>query len=367
MKRLLLAFCMILGLSGCGEDKKPVEVADTDVYISYADEVKLSEEKKLNYEGYFLGDFINVSTALDLFGGSLDSLVYGWNWELSMKTYSGSDVKLEEGEGESLWGKPVEDEKEPDKEDVEKESSEDIEGSANEELENSEPKIILETTGSSEKLVDIVNKEIVMKKGQVFQILPVYVEPIEEDSEEVITEETDKKEESSEEQEAEGTEEQEEVEPLKENLKSIVVINYSNEDKTLKYCVENGWYTIELNNYVDCFGMKPLENEESIPESEIFKRISELLGNPTIVWEKPLEANEYANNIRRDVFAYEFPEYVLLAEVSESKNEVHLDSFYYIPNGLWYESKEYTGMKNIYKSSYIEIDKSQLPDIEVEE
>ena len=359
-------------LGGCNRSSEPVEhyIGVTD--SGYVDSIKLSGIKRNNYTGYFLGDGISVETALELSNENLNSLCYGWNWELSDKKYNGDKIKLEEGESEKLWGveKEVENSNEGsgsgenseglDKEGIEDKQEESSEGKPEDNSEEVETEIVVETSGTVEKLSDITGRELTLKSGQILTILPNYIEPIAEESElDGDTEGTEEEPFDNETETSEG-EVQEETEPLAETLKSVVVTNYSKEDKTIKSCVESGWYTIQLDNYTECFGMKPLENEEEIPKDEVFSRLSESLGNPTIVWEQLTDDANYVNGAIQMIYAYEFPEYTILSGVVKDT----INSMYYIPKSLWLQSDEYSGMKALYSASYIEIDKSELPEVE---
>lgn len=363
----LLLGSVVLG--GCNRGDEPVEhyIGVTD--SGYVDSIKLSGVKRNNYMGYFLGDGISVETALELSNENLNNLCYGWNWELSDKKYNGDKIKLEEGESEKLWG--VEREVENingdsdagesseslGKEDIEDKQEED---NSEENSEEVETEIVVETSGTVEKLSNITDTELTLKSGQVLTILPNYIEPIVEESElDSSTEGTGEESVVDEKETSEG-EVQEETKPLAETLKSIAVTNYSKEDKTIKSCVESGWYTVQLDNYIECFGMKPLENEEKIPENEVFSRLSESLGNPTIIWEQPTDDANYVNGTIQMVYAYEFPEYTILSGVVKD----NINSMYYIPKSLWLQSDDYSGMKALYSASYIEIDKSELPEVE---
>lgn len=369
MRKNLVMVSILLGsvvLGGCNRSSEPVEhyIGVTD--SGYVDSIKLSGVKRNNYMGYFLGDGINVETALKLSNENLNNLCYGWNWELSDKKYNGDKIKLEDGESEKLWGveKKVENGNEVVSEDDvggnEDKPEESNEDKSEENSEGVETEIVIETSGTVEKLSDITNKELTLKSGQVLTILPNYIEPIVEDGElDDDTEGTGEESIDDEKETGEG-EVQEEAEPLAETLKSIVVTNYSKEDKTIKSCVESGWYTVQLNNYIECFGMKPLENEEEIPKDEVFSRLSESLGNPTIIWEQPTDDANYVNGAIQMIYAYEFPEYTILSGVVKNT----INSMYYIPKSLWLQSDEYSGMKALYSASYIEIDKSELPEVE---
>lgn len=372
MRKNLVMVGLLLGsvvLGGCNRGDEPVEhyIGVTD--SGYVDSIKLSGVKRNNYTGYFLGDGISVETALELSNDNLNSLCYGWNWELSDKKYNGDKIKLEEGESEKLWG--VEREVENidndsdagesseglDKEDIEDKQED---GNPEENSEKVETEMVVETSGTVEKLSDITSKELTLKSGQVLTILPNYIEPIVEESELDGNIEGTEEESAVNEKETSEGEVQEEAEPLAETLKSIVVTNYSKEDKTIKSCVESGWYTVQLDNYIECFGMKLLENEEEIPENEVFSRLSESLGNPTIIWEQPTDDANYVNGTIQMVYAYEFPEYTILSGVVKDT----INSMYYIPKSLWLQSDDYSGMKALYSASYIEIDKSELPEVE---
>ncbi len=361
-------------LGGCNRSSEPVEhyIGVTD--SGYVDSIKLSGVKRNNYIGYFLGDGISVETALELSNENLNNLCYGWNWELSDKKYNGDKIKLEEGESEKLWGVEKEVEngnegsgeesemvlEEDDKEGNEDKQEESNEGKPEENSEEVETEIVVETSGTVEKLANITGKELTLKSGQVLTVVPNYIEPIVEEEE--LNGDTEGTGEEHVDNEIEISEEvvQEETEPLAETLKSIVVTNYSKEDKTIKSCVESGWYTVQLNNYIECFGMKPLENEEEIPKDEVFSRLSESLGNPTIIWEQPTDDANYVNGTIQMIYAYEFPEYTILSGVVKDT----INSMYYIPKSLWLQSDEYAGMKALYSASYIEIDKSELPEVE---
>lgn len=389
-------------LSGCNSEE-PVEHYIGVSPEGYEDTVKLSVVKKNNYSGYFLGEGVSLETALDLSNESLNSLCYGWNWELSDKKYNGDAIKLEEGEPEELWGVEREVEKEEeDLEDIEEgeENAEDKEtdgtdevkedevGKAENEEDNGEEEdkkeeepeeveteIVVETSGVVKTLAEITGSEVILKSGQVLTILSNYIEPVEEGStngnEEGTAEsesegETEEKADSSEgENSEEPTEdseiaEEEEKEPPAEVVKAITVTNYSNENRTVKSCVENGWFTLQLDNYIDCFGMKPLETEDEIPSDEVFTRLSESFGNPTVIWEQPTNSENYSKGVYQMIYAYEFPEYTLIAGVVGDS----INTMYYLPKGIWLGNKEYVGMKELYSSSYIEIDKSELPEIE---
>lgn len=375
MRKNLVMASILLGsivLGGCNRSSEPVEHYIGVNDSGYVDSVKLSGVKRNNYTGYFLGDGISVETALELSNENLNSLCYGWNWELSDKKYNGDKIKLEEGESEKLWGveKEVENSNEGsgagesseglDKDGIEDKQEESSEGKQEDNSEEVETEIVVETSGTVEKLSDITGRELTLKSGQVLTILPNYIEPVVEESEldgdiegtgeELIDNETET---------SEG-EVKEEKKPLTETLKSVVVTNYSKEDKAIKSCVESGWYMVQLDNYTECFGMKPLENEEEIPKDEVFSRLSESLGNPTIVWEQPTDDANYVNGVIQMIYAYEFPEYTILSGVVKDT----INSMYYMPKGLWLQSDEYSGMKALYSASYIEIDKSELPEVE---
>lgn len=377
MRKNLVMASILLGsvvLGGCNRSSEPVEhyIGVTD--SGYVDSIKLSGVKRNNYIGYFLGDGISVETALELSNENLNNLCYGWNWELSDKKYNGDKIKLEEGESEKLWGVEKEVEngnegsgeesemvlEEDDKEGNEDKQEESNEGKPEENSEEVETEIVVETSGTVEKLANITGKELTLKSGQVLTVVPNYIEPIVEEEE--LNGDTEGTGEEHVDNEIEISEEvvQEETEPLAETLKSIVVTNYSKEDKTIKSCVESGWYTVQLNNYIECFGMKPLENEEEIPKDEVFSRLSESLGNPTIIWEQPTDDANYVNGTIQMIYAYEFPEYTILSGVVKDT----INSMYYIPKSLWLQSDEYAGMKALYSASYIEIDKSELPEVE---
>ena len=368
MRKNLVMASILLGsvvLGGCNRSSEPVEhyIGVTD--SGYVDSIKLSGIKRNNYMGYFLGDGISVETALELSNENLNNLCYGWNWELSDKKYNGDKIKLEEGESEKLWGveKEVENSDglgEDTKEGNEDKQEESNEGKPEDNSEEVETEIVVETSGTVEKLADITGKELTLKSGQVLSVVPNYIEPVvEKDELDGDTEGTGEEPVNTEKETSEG-EVQEETEPLAETLKSIVVTNYSKEDKTIKSCVESGWYTVQLNNYIECFGMKPLENEEEIPKDEVFSRLSESLGNPTIIWEQPTDDANYVNGKIQMIYAYEFPEYTILSGVVKDT----INSMYYIPKSLWLQSDDYAGMKALYSASYIEIDKSELPEVE---
>lgn len=413
LRRNIVIASIVLGsvlLSGCNNEG-PVEHYIGVSPEGYEDTVKLSGVKKNNYSGYFLGEGITIETALDLSNESLNSLCYGWNWELSDKKYNGDAINLEEGESEELWGVEREVEREEnleeakDEEDSTDEAKSDTEGvkkdgegeAENEEAENEEgegkedkkeeepeeveTEIVVETSGSVETLAEITGSELILKSGQVLTVLPNYIEPVvEEIPEEGSTggnAEGEPEEGSNAEGEAESkgnspeegseeitedseTVEEEEKEPPAEVVKAIKVTNYSNENRTVKSCVESGWFTLQLDNYVDCFGMKPLETEEEIPNDEVFTRLSESFGNPTIIWEQPTNSENYAKGVYQMIYSYEFPEYTLIAGVVGD----NINTMYYLPKGIWLGNKEYVGMKALYSSSYIEIDKSELPEIE---
>lgn len=402
LRRNIVIASIVLGsvlLSGCNNEE-PVEHYIGVSPEGYEDTVKLSGVKKNNYSGYFLGEGITIETALDLSNEALNSLCYGWNWELSDKKYNGDAIKLEEGESEELWGVEREVEREEDleeaeegedstdeaksdtegvKEDSEGEDENEEEGAEDkkeEEPEEVETEIVAETSGAVETIAEITGSELILKSGQVLTVLPNYIEPVvEEVPEEGSTEgnvedgnakgEAESKGNSPEEGSEEITEdsetaEEEEKEPPAEVVKAIKVTNYSNENRTVKSCVENGWFTLQLDNYIDCFGMKPLETEEEIPSDEVFTRLSESFGNPTIIWEQPTNSENYAKGVYQMIYAYEFPEYTLIAGVVGD----NINTMYYLPKGIWFGNKEYVGMKALYSSSYIEIDKSELPEIE---
>lgn len=408
LRRNIVIASIVLGsvlLSGCNNEG-PIEHYIGVSPEGYEDTVTMSGVKKNNYSGYFLGEGITIETALDLSNEALNSLCYGWNWELSDKKYNGDAIKLEEGESEELWGVEREVEREEDLEEAEEEEDstdeaksgtegvkEDSEGEAeNEEGEGEEDKkeeepeeveteIVVETSGAVETLAEITGSELILKSGQVLTVLPNYIEPVvEEVSEEGSTRdnaEGEPEEGSNAEGEAESkgnspvegseettedseTVEEAEKEPPAEVVKAIKVTNYSNENRTVKSCVENGWFTLQLDNYIDCFGMKPLETEEEIPSDEVFTRLSESFGNPTIIWEQPTNSENYAKGVYQMIYAYEFPEYTLIAGVVGD----NINTMYYLPKGIWLGNKEYVGMKALYSSSYIEIDKSELPEIE---
>lgn len=375
MRKNLVIASILLGsivLGGCNRSSEPVEHYIGVNDGGYVDSIKLSGVKRNNYTGYFLGDGISVETALELSNENLNNLCYGWNWELSDKKYNGDRIKLEEGESEKLWGveKEVENSNEDsgagesseglDEEVIEDKPEEGNEDKSEENSEGVETEIVIETSGTVKKLSDITNKELTLKSGQVLTVVPNYIEPIVEESElDGDTEGIGEEPIDSGKETGEG-EVQEETEPLAETLKSIVVTNYSKEDKTIKSCVEGGWYTVQLDNYTECFGMKPLEKEEEIPKDEVFSRLSESLGNPTIVWEQPTDDANYVNGVVQMIYAYEFPEYTILSGVVKDT----INSMYYIPKSLWLQSDEYSGMKALYSASYIEIDKSELPEVE---
>lgn len=370
LRKNLVMASILLGsvvLGGCNRNSEPVEHYIGVNDSGYVDSIKLSGVKRNNYTGYFLGDGISVETALELSNENLNNLCYGWNWELSDKKYNGDKIKLEEGESEKLWGveKEVENGNEVVSEEDDVDGNEDKPEEGNEDKleENSEgveTEIVIETSGTVEKLSDITGKELTLKSGQVLTLVPNYIEHIVEESELDSDTEGTEEEPIDNETEASEGEVQEETEPLAETLKSIVVTNYSKEDKTIKSCVEGGWYTVQLDNYTECFGMKPLEDEEEIPKDEVFSRLSESLGNPTIVWEQPTDDANYVNGVIQMIYAYEFPEYTILSGVVKDT----INSMYYIPKSLWLQSDEYSGMKALYSASYIEIDKSELPEVE---
>lgn len=394
LRRNIVITSIVLGsvlLSGCNNEE-PVEHYIGVSPEGYEDTVTLSGVKKNNYSGYFLGEGITIETALDLSNEALNNLCYGWNWELSDKKYNGDAIKLEEGESEELWGVKREVEKEEEEdlggtkesaEGEETEGTEEVKEDGEDEAENKEgegedkkeeereeveTEIVVETSGSVETLAAITGSELILKSGQVLTVLPNYIEPVVEEVDEEdgsVEGEAEDHGNSTEEGNKEHTEDsetdvEEEKEPPAKVVKAITVTNYSSENRTVKSCVENGWFTLQLDNYIDCFGMKPLETEEEIPSDEVFTRLSESFGNPTIIWEQPTSSENYAKGVYQMIFAYEFPEYTLIAGVVED----NINTMYYLPKGIWLGNKEYVGMRALYSSSYIEIDKSELPEIE---
>lgn len=363
MRKNLVMASILLGsivLGGCNRSSEPVEHYIGVSSNGYVDNIKLSDVKKNNYNGYFLGDGISVETALELSNESLNSLCYGWNWELSSKKYNGEKIKLEEGESEELWGieKHIE---EVDKEEDNVEETQDEESNEGEKVtKDTEPNIevVVETSGEIENLSDIVGSEVILKSGQVLVISPNYVKPVEEVEEGGEQEKAEVSEEGSDVEETQ--EEDGGTEPLAETVKAILVTNYSKENRTIKSCVESGWFTLQVDNYKECFGIEPLESEYEVADEDILGRLTESFGNPNIIWEQPTNGENYVKGNIQVVYAYEFPEYTfIVGAVRES-----ISSIYYIPKDLWVGNDEYSGMRSLYQSSYIEVDKSELPEVE---
>lgn len=296
---LALSLSTVLFTSGCslGTADKPVEITMKNVPEYYSDELTQSDTKKLNYQGYFLGDKVSIEEGLDLNSEILDTLVSEWEWSILQTDYMGNPLEL---------GNTQEDSQ--------------------------------KKRGISKTLSGIVGSETLLEVGQVLQIVPKFGVYKDKEGNEV---------------------------EQKKTFDYILVANYGKKKYKIKQCVNVGWYTVFLNNYSDCFKIEPMENEniEVVPDSELFRRISEQLGSPTTMWERPMKDEDYVKGVRNVVFAYEYPLYTILADVVESSEGESIQSMYYIPDGLWLESKWYGGMKRTYREAYYEIDKTELPEV----
>lgn len=292
----LLASCVVA--SGCGSNgSEPVETVMKNVPSYYSDTLTPSDMKELNYDGYFLGDAVDVTEGLDLFSEYMDTLAVEWEWIILNTDYMGKPLEVEGG-----VESPV--------------------------------------SGTSKKLSGVVGSEKKLRAGQVMQITPRFGTYTDKNKKEV---------------------------EQKNTFDYILIANYGSKDYKINQCVKVGWYTVFLNSFKDCFGLQPLEGEESVPDGEVFKRISEQLGSPTTMWEKPIEDKDFVSGIRNVVFGYEFPLYTIIADVVENNKGELIQGMYYVPRGLWLESKWYTGMKNTYMSAYYEIDRTELPEVKQNE
>lgn len=330
--KILFVSCIgMLCLCSCGmKDKEPVENISSTTKSFYSDTVKLNNSNKLNYNGYFLGEGISASSSLDICSDTFNSLVYSWNWDLLMQDYAGNKLNLEESEKQKLWGK-----------NVSSKEAEAIEVTGVDSIKKEE--LIIETNGSVENISEIMGMDIVLIKGQVFQIVPVYVEPI--------------KEVNVSESKIEETNENKDKKKLK-TIKYIIVSNYSNNNMALKDCISNGWYMVVLDNYLNCFDIQQSDEEK------IFERIAEKLGYPTCIWEKPICNIDYVNGKRNEIFAFEYPDYTITADIVEKSESIKIENMYYIPNSLWLGSKIYEGVKNTYSGSYVEVCRDEFHAIE---
>lgn len=299
---LSLIASTLFATSGCSVNKKedkPVEITMKNVPRYYSDELTQSGVKKLNYQGYFLGDKVSVEEGLDLNSEVLDILVSEWEWSILQTDYMGNPIEVD-------------------------------------------PQKDINTNGTSKTLSSIVGSETQLQVGQVLQIVPKFGIYKDKDGNEV---------------------------EQKHTFNYILVANYGKKQYKIKQCVNVGWYTVFLDNYRDCFKVEPKENEniDVVPDSKLFSRLSEQLGSPTVMWEKPIKDEDYVKGIRSIIFAYEYPLYTIIADVVESKEGENIVGMYYVPKGLWLESRWYPGMKSTYREAYYEIDKTELPEVTKDE
>ena len=390
-KVLALMGCVFLLINGCGnsEDKEPVEITNTEYGSYYTDEVVYSSRKTNNYLGYFLSEDINLDVALDL--NSLDSLVYGWEWEILDESYTGSEVVIPEEDLEALQAATDARMEELEKERVEVEeeakkaaesenttesesggtvdsvdsSSEVVEEISIEDVEEE----INPTHGNATKLSEIVAVERDLYPGQVLRITPVFVYLEPEESEELKEETTPTPTDTgvSEENNAEPTEEPEEIpEPKAELISHINIINYlSDESLSISDCVDNMWYSVSLSSYSEVFDLSSENGEEFSDDTELFTAIANILGNPTIAWESPIDADEYVEGNRVEVVVFEFPEYTFEANIVEDGTDnISIESIKYIPSQLWLKGNDFVGLRMLHTQNDIEITHETVPTVE---
>lgn len=396
-KVLALMGCVCLLISGCGnsEDKEPVEITNTEYGSYYTDEVVYSSRKINNYLGYFLSEDINLDVALDL--NSLDSLVYGWEWEILDESYTGSEVVIPEEDLEALQEatdarmEELEKERAKAEEEAKKaaESENTTEGTVDSEdtVVDSSSEVVEEisiedveeeinpTHGNATKLSEIVAVERYLYPGQVLRITPVFVYSEPEESEE-LKEDTDSSEETtpiptdtgvSEENNSEPTEEPEEIpEPKAELISHINITNYlSDESLSISDCVDNMWYSVYLSSYSEVFDLSSEDGEGFSDDTELFTAIANILGNPTIAWESPIDADEYVEGNRVEVVVFEFPEYTFEANIVEDgTGNISIESIKYIPSQLWLKGNDFVGLRMLHTQNDIEITHETVPTVE---
>lgn len=396
-KVLALMGCVCLLISGCGnsEDKEPVEITNTEYGSYYTDEVVYSSRKTNNYLGYFLSEDINLDVALDL--NSLDSLVYGWEWEILDESYTGSEVVIPEEDLEAFQAatdarmEELEKERAKAEEEAKKaaksENTTESESGGTVDSVDSSSEVVEEisiedveeeinpTHGNATKLSEIVAVERDLYPGQVLRITPVFVYSEPEESEE-LKEGTDSSEETiptptdtgvSEENNAEPTEELEEIpEPKAELISHIDIINYlSAESLSISDCVNNMWYSVSLSSYSEVFDLSSEDGEEFSDDTELFTAIANILGNPTIAWESPIDADDYVEGNRVEVVAFEFPEYTFEANIVEDgTGNISIEGIKYIPSQLWLKGNDFVGLRMLHTQNDIEITHETVPTVE---
>lgn len=396
-KVLALMGCVCLLISGCGnsEDKEPVEITNTEYGSYYTDEVVYSSRKTNNYLGYFLSEDINLDVALDL--NSLDSLVYGWEWEILDESYTGSEVVIPEEDLEALQAatdarmEELEKERAEAEEEAKKtaksENTTESESGGTVDSVDSSSEVVEEisiedveeeinpTHGKITKLSEIVAVERDLYPGQVLRITPVFVYLEPEESEE-LKEDTDSSEETtstptdtgvSEGNAAEPIEEPEEIpEPKAELISHINIVNYlSDESLSISDCVDNMWYSVSLSSYSEVFDLSSEDGEGFSDDTELFTAIANILGNPTIAWESPIDADEYVEGNRVEVVAFEFPEYTFEANIVEDgTGNISIEGIKYIPSQLWLKGNDFVGLRMLHTQNDIEITHETVPTVE---
>lgn len=81
----LLVVCTVL--CGCSRDV-PSEIVGNNLN-EYVDSINLSDLKRLNYDGYFIGEAVSVEDGIEL-SNELDGVSYGWSWEM-VQSYDDTD------------------------------------------------------------------------------------------------------------------------------------------------------------------------------------------------------------------------------------------------------------------------------------
>lgn len=177
----------------------------------------------------------------------------------------------------------------------------------------------------SGSLLEIVSSESMLESGSSLEVTPVYTNEI----------------------------------GFGETIESIKLINLSSEEKSIKYCAENGWFSIKLANYIKCFGIELGEDLEYISGDEVlvsngertsvFYKLSEVLGNPTSIFE------EEEKEVKNQYYIYEFPDYLIVCNIEDSGEELQPLGIEYISKDLWKGNLNANGLLSVYRKNYIEI------------
>lgn len=131
-----------------------------------------------------------------------------------------------------------------------------------------------------------------------------------------------------------------------ETINSIKVYNLSKEDLSVGVCAGNGWFSVEIDNFEKCF------NIEESEDKSLFQKISDALGNPTMIFEEEMTDAEYVSGVRLQHVVFEFPDYTIVGSIKDNGSVVEILGISYINSNLWEE--DVVGLKMVYRSKYLE-------------